>query len=426
MDLIIKNAYLVDPAEDKEGSFDIGIKDGKVSQVASTINATAAQTIDANGKLLCPGLIDMHVHFREPGFEYKETVHTGCNSAAAGGFTSVACMANTSPVNDNATVTEFILSQSKQRQHVNVFPIGAISEGMKGEMLANIGGMVEAGAIAISDDGLTVMDTSLMRKAMEYSKSFNTFVIVHAEDEYLSRDGDMNEGALSTVMGLKGNPNAAEEIIIARDIALSELTGCHLHVAHVSTKEGVHLIREAKKKGLKVTAEVTPHHLVLTEETVAGYKTNAKMRPPLRAQVDVDAVRAGLKDGTIDVIATDHAPHSTADKEIEFALAQNGIVGLETAVPLTYSLVKDKFLTLKEWVASLTCKPAQILNLPNKGTLKVGADADFVIIDVDAEYTVDRHNFFSKSDNTPFHGWKVTGKVLKTGTNGKIIYEAPC
>jgi len=422
MDLLIKNATLVDPAEKREGRFDVAIKDGKVAQVASHIKGKADKTIEAKGRLLCPGLIDMHTHLREPGYEGKETIETGCRAAAAGGFTTIACMANTQPVNDNAMITEYILNQARRLNHVTVLPIGAISHGLKGEILADIGDMTHEGCVAISDDGSTIMNAALMRKALEYAKSFNIFVISHAEDASLAGEGDMNEGPLCTLMGLKGIPNASEEIIIARDIFLSELTRCPLHIAHVSTREGVNLIREAKKRGVKVTAEVTPHHLILTEEAVKGYNTNAKMRPPLRSATDVRAVQQGLKEGVIDVIATDHAPHSSADKDVEFSKALNGIVGLETAVPLTYTLVLKKVISLRQWVASLTQKPAKILGLKNKGTLRVGADADFTIIDTKASYTIDSKNFVSKSTNTPFDGWKVHGRVLITAVKGRLIH----
>ncbi|MEE9193642.1 MAG: dihydroorotase [Thermodesulfobacteriota bacterium] len=380
------------------------------------------KVIDANKLVVVPGLIDIHVHLREPGFEHKETIRTGTLSAAAGGFTSIACMPNTDPINDNASVTDYILLKARTEGIVNVLPIGAISKSEEGNELAEIGEMYEAGCVAISDDGMPVTNSNLMRRAMEYVKAFNLPVIVHAEDTYLSDDGVMNEGKTSTMLGLKGIPNASEEVMIARDIFLSELTGTDLHICHVSTEGSVRVIREAKKRGVKVTAEATPHHFLLTDEEVYNYNTNAKMNPPLRTSKDVKAIIKGLKDGTLDVIATDHAPHSEDEKNVEFDIAPFGIVGLETALPLSLKLVEDKILTISQVIEKLTINPANIVN-SDKGTLKKNKVADITIFDPKEEYIIDKNNFYSKGKNTPFQDWKVRGKVKYTIVSGKIVYK---
>ena len=379
--------------------------------------------IDAAGLIVCPGFVDMHTHLREPGYEYKETIQTGTIAAAAGGFTSIACMANTNPVNDNASVTRYILKKAAEEGVVNIFPVGAISKGLHGETLADIGELKEAGCVAISDDGKPVMNSSFMRLAMEYAKPFNLFIISHAEDAGLATDGVMNEGLVATKLGLKGLPNAKEDIMVARDIALAELTGARLHIAHISTKGSVELVRNAKQRGLSVSAEVTPHHFTLTDEAVIGYNTNAKMNPPLRTKDDIDAIKIGLRDGVIDAIATDHAPQSIDEKDVEFDKAANGIVGLETAVPLCLRLVTGNILTLPELIKKLSAIPAKLMNLDGKGKLNVGADADITIIDLNKEWVVDAKNLKSKSKNTPFDGWKMQGKVVKTIVGGKMVFE---
>lgn len=426
MKTLIKNGKVIDPSQKIEKKMNILI-DGKLikeypGNIKELEKRKDLKVIDANKLVVVPGLIDIHVHLREPGFEHKETIRTGTLSAAAGGFTSIACMPNTDPINDNASVTDYILLKARTEGIVNVLPIGAITKSEEGNQLAEIGEMYKAGCVAISDDGMPVTNSNLMRRAMEYVKAFNLPVFVHAEDTYLSDDGVMNEGKTSTMLGLKGIPNASEEVMIARDIFLSELTGTDLHICHVSTEGSVRVIREAKKRGVKVTAEATPHHFLLTDEEVYNYNTNAKMNPPLRTSKDVKAIIKGLKDGTLDVIATDHAPHSEDEKNVEFDIAPFGIVGLETALPLSLKLVEDKILTISQVIEKLTINPANIVN-SDKGTLKKNKVADITIFDPKEEYIIDKNNFYSKGKNTPFQDWKVRGKVKYTIVSGKIVYK---
>ncbi|MEK7850838.1 MAG: dihydroorotase [Deltaproteobacteria bacterium] len=421
MTLLIKGGRVIDPANSIDGLYDVLVEDGKISSVTAHGSQLAAnEVIDASGKIVVPGLIDIHVHLREPGYEWKETIKTGTAAAVAGGFTSVACMANTEPVNDEPSVTEYILRKAKSEASCNVFPIGAISKGLKGEELANIGELKEAGCVAVSDDGRPVMNADLMRRALEYASNFSLTVISHAEDLTLAKGGVMNEGVIATRLGLKGIPNAAEDVMVARDIALAELTDAKIHIAHVSTKAAVRIIRNAKARGAKVTAETAPHYFTLTEEAVEGYNTNAKMNPPLMTQEDVEAIKEGLRDGTLDCIATDHAPHDLDSKDVEFQLAANGIVGLETSLPLTLRLVEEKVITLNQAIEKLTINPARTIGL-NKGTLSVGADADIAVIDLDGEWIVDPAQLKSKSKNTPFAGWKMKGKVAATIVGGKRV-----
>jgi dihydroorotase len=422
MSLLIRGGRVIDPSNKIDGIYDVLVEDGKIVEVTSHVSrlTSHAEIIDASGKIVVPGLIDIHVHLREPGFEWKETIKTGTAAAVAGGFTSVACMANTSPVNDEPSVTEYILKKAKGEGSCNVFPIGAISKGLKGEELANIGELKEAGCVAISDDGRPVTNADLMRRALEYASNFGLAVISHAEDLALAKGGVMNEGVVATRLGLKGIPNAAEDVMVARDIALAELTGAGLHIAHVSTKASVRIIRDAKARGAKVTAETAPHYFTLTEEAAEGYNTNAKMNPPLRTAEDVEAIKEGLRDGTIDCIATDHAPHEPDSKDVEFPLAANGIIGLETSLPLTLRLVEEGILTLPQAVERLTVNPAKAIGL-NKGTLSVGADADITIIDLTDEWTVDPPKLKSKSKNTPFAGWKMKGRAVATVVRGKRV-----
>lgn len=422
MKMLIKNGHVIDPSENLDEKLDVLVDDGKISDLLKpgSNSPKDAEVIDAGGKLVVPGLIDIHVHLREPGFEYKETIETGCRAAAAGGFTSVACMANTDPVNDNGQVTEFILRRSKEAGYANVFPMGAITKGLKGESLAEFGELCDAGVVAVSDDGKYVDNSELMRIALEYSLRFALTVTSHALETSLSRGGHMHEGIVSTELGIKGIPSEAEEIAIARDISLAKLTGGKLHIAHISTATGVDMVRQAKKSGINVTAEATPHHFTITHEIVRGYDTNTKMCPPLRTQDDVDAIIEGLADGTIDAIATDHAPHAALEKEVEYDKALNGIVGLETAVGLTMKLVQSKKLNLVDAIARLTCGPANVYNL-EKGTLKKGADADITIIDPDAQYEVEPKGFKSKSRNTPFAGMELKGKATLTILAGKVV-----
>jgi dihydroorotase len=424
MKLVIHGGTVIDPANNREEALDVLVEDGQIRALAKPGSFLGAGDagIDAGGLIVAPGFVDMHVHLREPGYEYKETVLSGAQSAVAGGFTTIACMANTNPVNDNGSVTRYIIEKARAANLARVFPIGALSKGLKGESLADIGEMVEAGVVAISDDGRPVMDGNLMRRALEYCSMFHLPISVHEEDLHLAAGGVMNEGPTSLRLGLKGIPNAAEDVMVARDIILAQLTGGRLHIAHVSTRGAVALVRRAKAEGLSVTAEATPHHFTLTEAAVEGYNTNAKMAPPLRQREDVEAVQEGLRDGTIDAIATDHAPHHHDEKDMEFDQAANGIVGLETALPLTLRLVNEEKLSLTEAVRKLTINPARILGLPY-GTLSLGAPADIVIFDPASTWKVVPQRLRSKSKNTPFGGWELRGKALVTMVGGEIVYD---
>ena len=426
MRILIAGGRVIDPANKRDAVLNVLIEDGRIAEVASpgAHPAPAAdRVLDARGKVVCPGFVDLHVHLREPGREDMETIATGTRAAARGGFTSVCCMANTTPVNDNQSVTDFIIDRARRDGAVHVFPIGAISKGMNGDELAEIGELIGAGCVAISDDGKPVMNAELMRRALEYSTLFSVPVIQHAEDVHLTGKGVMHEGRVSTELGFKGIPAASESVIVARDLLLAELTGGHYHVAHVSTAEAIQLVREAKRKGLRVTCEAAPHHFALSDEAVRGFDTNTKMSPPLRSARHVEAVKAGLADGTIDAIATDHAPHTIQDKEVEFDYAANGVIGLETAFGLTMSvLVEGGVLTLEQAIARLTADPARIFGLA-KGTLSVGEDADVAIVDPAREWVVDIAHSASKSRNSPFHGWKLRGQVLATIMSGRIVWE---
>jgi dihydroorotase len=422
MKVLVKSGRVVDPANDIDEKLDILIVDGKIAELAANIDAGDAEVINAAGSIVTPGLIDMHVHLREPGLEYKEDIVSGTAAAAAGGVTSVACMPNTDPVIDNLPIAQFIINKAKYEGSANVYPVGCISQGQKGEILAEMGELLEAGCVGFSDDGGPVKNGEMMRRALEYANTFGAPVISHAEDLSLVAGGSMNEGAVATELGLKGIPNAAEDAMAARDIMLAELTGGHLHLAHVSTKGSLELIRQAKARGVRVTCEVTPHHFTLTEEAVRGYNTNAKMNPPLRSQEDVDAVRAALADGTVDAIATDHAPHHVDDKNVEFAIAANGIVGLETLLPLTLKLVADKVLSLKQAVALMTCGPAELLNI-DRGTLSVGAVADVTVINPNKEWLLEAEKLHSKSKNSYFDGHTLKGCAMKTLRAGEVVFS---
>ncbi|MCH8932614.1 MAG: dihydroorotase [Nitrospinae bacterium] len=427
MKLIIKNGRVIDPANNLDGEYDVLIDKGLIQAVAprgkiSAKDAGSAKIIDAKDCVVAPGFMDMHVHFREPGFEYKETIETGCDSAAAGGFTTVAMMPNTDPVNDNRSVTELMISRARAHGKIQALPIGAITRGLKGETLSDMGDLKEAGVIAFSDDGRPVMNNQVMRHALEYSRMFDLPLIQHSEILDLTKGGCMNESRVSTELGLKGMPTEAEDIMVYRDIALLEKTGGRLHVAHISSGESVELVRRAKAQGLPVTCEVAPHHFTLTDESVRGYDTNTKMSPPLRTQRDIDAIKAGLKDGTIDIIATDHAPHDLVDKQADYHSACFGIVGLETALPLSLRLVDENILTLPQLVAKLTSRPAEIFKL-DQGALGVGKQADVVVFDPHHEYRVEASRFKSKSKNSPFDGWQVRGQVRHTIFNGKVVFS---
>jgi len=420
--ILIKGGHVIDPGR-FVGIADVLIEKGKIAAVGPNLSSPVdARTIRANGKLVMPGLVDLHVHFREPGFEYKETIQSGSAAAVAGGFTTVCCMPNTNPVNDNQAVTEFILERARLAGLANVLPIGAITKGSEGKELAEIGDLRRSGCVAISDDGKPVMNSLVMRRAMEYALAFDLTVVDHCEDLHLAECGCMNEGLVSTELGLPGIPAAAEDVMVARNLSLSELTGARLHLAHISTAGSVRMVREAKGRGIHVTAEACPHHFLLTEELVRGYNTHAKMNPPLRTWTDVQAIKEGLRDGTIDVIATDHAPHATQEKQQDFTEAPFGIVGLETALPLTLGLVEEGILSLEQAVQKLTSAPAAAFGL-KKGTLAVGADADVVIADQQEQWEVDPSKFRSKSRNTPFAGWKVKGRVNTTIVDGRVVFE---
>ncbi|HSO71755.1 MAG TPA: dihydroorotase [Thermodesulfobacteriota bacterium] len=424
MGLLLKDGLVLDPAQNLEERRDLLIENGRVAILGApgSVPGEAHQVVDASGLWICPGFIDMHTHLREPGQEYKETVETGGRAAAAGGFTSVACMPNTMPVNDSATVTRYILEKAAEARGVRVYPVAALSQGSEGEILAEYGDLKEAGAVALSDDGRPVSNSQLMRRSLEYAHTFNMLVISHAEDLALTGDGVMHEGMVSVEMGLKGIPAAAEEVAVFRDIELARLTGARLHIAHVSTARSVDIIRRAKAEGVRVTAETAPHYFSLTDEAVRGFNTNAKMSPPLRTMADMAAIRAGLADNTLDCIASDHAPHSILEKDVEFNQAANGVIGLETAVGLSLELVQGGVLTKAQLVAKLSTNPARILQVPG-GSLQVGGPADITVLDPDRVWTVDVQQFRSKSRNTPFNGRQMTGRTVLTIVGGEVKFR---
>lgn len=418
--IILQNGRILDPVKDVDRQGDLWVRDGRIVAEASSVPADA-RLYDLQGKWIVPGLIDMHVHLREPGEEYKETIASGTRAAAAGGFTAVACMPNTKPVNDTAAVTRFILEQAAHAS-ARVYPVGAISKGSEGAGLAEYGELKEAGVVALTDDGRPVEDSQLMRRAMEYAASHGLPVISHSEESSLSRNGCMHEGLVSTRLGLRGIPVAAESIMVFREIALAELTGHHVHIAHVSTGAATELIRQAKKRGVRVTAETAPHYFTLTDEAVASYDTNAKMNPPLRPEVDRQAIRQGVADGTFDAIATDHAPHSVLEKKVEFDRAANGIIGLQTALPLTLALVRDGLISELRMVELLSSAPARILGVEG-GLLAVGCVADITVIDPVLQYQLTEDSLFSLSKNSPFLGWELQGKAVMTIVGGRIVWS---
>jgi len=435
MSLLIACGRLLDPSQGLDKIGDLLIVENKIAQFGDkgSIPSPGVPVLDATGLVVCPGFIDLHCHLREPGFEEKETIATGTRAAAKGGFTTVCCMPNTNPPLDNQIAIDYVKSKAQTEGVVNVFPIGCITKNRKGEELAEMNDLAQAGVIGFSDDGNPVMNSRIMRHALDYSSSLGLVVIDHCEDKALTDGGLMNEGWVATRLGLKGMPAAAEEIMVARDLALAQLTGARLHIAHVSTEGSVDLIRRAKDKGISVTAEVTPYHLALTEERVMGrqlsspitYDTNAKVNPPLRTAKDINALIAGLKEGVIDAIATDHAPHTLIDKMCEFGLAAFGISGLETALGCLMSLVHEGKLDLVTLISKLTIAPAQIIGTKfgELGTLKVGTRADITIIDLNKEWNVDINDFVSKGKNTPFNSYQFKGKVMTTVVSGKIVYE---
>ena len=417
--LFIKNGRIIDPVNDVDRSGDLLVVDGCIADPADGVPSDTRE-IDARGCWVVPGLIDMHVHLREPGEEYKEDILSGTRAAAAGGFTGVACMPNTRPVNDSRAVTTMILAQAAKGS-ARVYPVGAVSKNSEGTSLAEFGDMKDAGVVAVSDDGLPVRDSQLMRRAMEYADDFGLVVISHSEEPSLSR-GVMNEGVVSTRLGLKGIPTAAESIMVYREIALAEYTKKRVHIAHVSSAMSTELIRAAKARGVRVTAETTPHYFTLTDEAVEGYNTNAKMNPPLRSEEDRQAIREGLADGTFDAIATDHAPHSILEKEVEFDRAMNGIIGLETSLPLSLALVRDGLIDEKRLLELMSVNPARILGLA-AGTLSTGAAADITLINPDLVFTYTEDLVVSKSRNSPFLGWKLQGRAVLTMVGGRITYN---
>ncbi|OGF50170.1 MAG: dihydroorotase [Candidatus Firestonebacteria bacterium RIFOXYA2_FULL_40_8] len=420
MKLLLSAGRVIDPANKIDDFLDILIEDGKIVKVAKDIKDKTAKVENLKGKVIVPGLIDMHVHLREPGFEYKETIATGARSAVMGGFTSVACMPNTEPVMDNTAVVELVISKGKKENLANVFPIASVSKHAKGEEISDIGMLLNSGAVALSDDAAPLMNAEVMRRAFEYTKQFNVSIITHCEDKNMTIDGVMNESFNSTTLGLRGMASVAESLMVYRNIAIANYMGALVHIAHVSCKESVEIIRWAKKQGMKVTCETAPHYFTLTDEAVKTYDTNTKMNPPLRGAEDVKAIKAGLKDGTIDCIASDHAPHGRIDKELEYNYASFGIVGLETMVPLTLTeLVDKKILTLEQAVEKLSVMPAKVLGL-KKGTLSVGADADITVLDIEKKYNVDVNKFESKSKNSPFNGKSVKGAAFMTIVGGEI------
>ncbi|HEX8523984.1 MAG TPA: dihydroorotase [Tepidisphaeraceae bacterium] len=420
--LLITNGTILDPAQAMERKADILLRDGKVAQIGTQLGK-ADETIDATGCLVTPGLMDIHVHFREPGDEEEETIASGSRAAVAGGFTTVCCMPNTKPPLDNEAAIEFVLRESERVGCANVLPIGAITKGRAGKELAEIGSMHARGAVAFSDDGVGVADASVMRKALQYSKMFDTVLMQHCEEPTLS-GGSMHAGLVSTTLGLGGIPAEAEQLMIARDLLLNRTIGCRYHVQHISTAWSVELVRRGKRDGQKVTCEVAPHHLLLTDEMCRSFDTNYKMNPPLRTGGDVAACIEGVKDGTVDCLATDHAPHLAEEKELEFPSAAFGILGLECALALyVKALVEPGHISWMKLIELMTIGGARIVKLHNKGTLRQGADADVTIIDPEMKWTIDAEAFASKSRNCPFHGWEVKGRAVKTIVGGAVKWE---
>ena len=423
MNLLIKNGRVIDPSQNIDDVLDVLVENGLVKEIGKGLAALAgAETIDATGKYVVPGLIDMHVHLRDPGLEYKEDIVSGTKAAVAGGFTSVCCMPNSKPVIDNKTVVSYIINKAKAEGFCNVFPVGSITYGLSGDRMSEMGELKESGCVAVSDDGKPVGNSELMMRSLQYAAGIGIMVISHAEEIELVGEGVMNEGFTSTELGLKGIPRVAEDIATVRETLLAEYTGTSIHIAHVSTKGSVRIIREAKARGVKVTCETAPHYFSLTDDAVRGYNTNAKMNPPLREAADVAAIKEGLKDGTIDAIATDHAPHHQDEKDVEFNVAMNGIIGLETSLPLSLKLVHDGVLTLNQLIEVMSCNPSNILSL-HRGTIKVGSIADITLIDPEIEWVVEADKLASKSKNSPWLGQKLKGGAAATVVGGKLVYK---
>jgi len=420
--ILIRQGRVLDPSCNRDETADVLIQDGRVAAVEVSLDASGAKVLDAGGLWVAPGFVDLHAHLREPGQEYKEDIASGGRAAVAGGFSTVACMANTHPANDDPAVTDYILDRARQDSPARVLPIAAATKGLEGSVMTEMSAILRAGAVAFSDDGKTIMDSGVMRRVLEYSCMVDAPVIVHAEDCTLVSHGVVNEGPVSTRLGLPGNPAVAEAVHVARDLLLAQLTGAHLHIAHVSTAAAVDLIRRARELGTHVTAEVTPHHLTLCDEATLGYDTNAKVAPPLRSATDVRACRRGLVEGVIDAIATDHAPHAIHEKDVEFTAAPSGMIGLETAFAVVLDLVRSGELAPLELMRRMSANPARILRRPG-GSLSVGAPADVVVLDPQKEWLYDPAKGFSKSRNSPWAGAKLTGQVRATIVDGRLVYD---
>lgn len=421
--LMIRGGRVLDPASEIDESADVLIDDGVIVAVGPELDARGAEVLDATGCWVAPGFVDLHTHLREPGQEYKEDLGSGGRSAVAGGFTSVTCMANTDPVNDDPAVTEYILNRAKADSPAKIYPIAAATMGLEGRVMTEMVALSKAGAVAFSDDGKTISDGGIMRRVLEYSKLTDAPVVVHAEDCALRGEGVVNEGPVSTKLGLPGNPCLAEDVLVARDLMLARLTGARLHVAHVSSAGAVELIRRAREEGLSVTAEVTPHHLTLTDEATLGYDTNTKMAPPLRSRADVDACRRALAEGVIDVIATDHAPHALHEKEVEFVAAPPGVLGFETAYAVCMALVREDELAPLELIRRMSTTACEIMNIPG-GSLAVGQSGDVVVLDPERVWTYDPAKGYSKSRNSPWAGAELTGRVIATVVEGRLVYHS--
>ena len=423
MNLLIKGGRVIDPSQNIDDMLDVLVENGLVKEIGKNLTAPVdVKSIDASGKYVMPGLIDMHVHLRDPGLEYKEDIVSGTRAAVSGGFTSVCCMPNTKPVIDNKAIASYIVNKAKNDGFCNVFPVGSITYGLGGDRMSEMGELKESGCVAVSDDGRPVTSPELMRRSLQYAAGIGIMLISHAEEMELVGEGVMNEGFTSTELGLKGIPCVAEDIATARDIMLAEYTGAPIHIAHVSTKGSVRIIREAKSRGVRVTCETAPHYFSLTDDAVRGYNTNAKMNPPLREADDVAAIKQGLQDGTIDCIATDHAPHHLDEKDVEFNVAMNGIIGLETSLPLSLKLVEEGVLSLNQLVDKMSCNPSNILSL-ERGSLKVGAAADITVVDPSFEWIVEADKLASKSKNSPWLGQKMKGAAVATVVAGNLKYE---